>query len=61
MVLGDNTSIDHILPVSRYPEKSKDIDNLEWVTLTVNLMKRNRTADEFMELVKQIAKYREGA
>jgi len=44
---GVNMSIDHKLPLSRYPHRAFDLDNLEWVSLTYNYAKRDRTTEEF--------------
>lgn len=57
LVLGDNTWLDHIMPRSRFPELAHDIDNVEWVTETVNRMKQDQTPDEFLALIKQIHDY----
>ena len=56
--LGVNDSLDHILPSSRYPERSNDKDNVEWVCRSVNGMKRDRTPDEFIASLQQIIDYR---
>lgn len=58
LVLGDHIWIDHIMPRSRFPELAKDINNIEWVTETVNRMKQNRTPEEFLLLIKQIYDHR---
>lgn len=55
LVLGVNASVDHILPVSRFPESKHDLDNVEWVDLKVNQMKRDSTRTEFLQLVASIA------
>ena len=55
LVLGENLSFDHCDPICRFPLKKGDVDNLEAVTLTVNLMKRHMTKEEFLTLVKIIA------
>ncbi|MEE9579948.1 MAG: hypothetical protein V3V74_01365, partial [Nitrosomonadaceae bacterium] len=55
----DNDSIDHIIPVSRCPDRAHDVTNLEWVTRTVNFMKRNMIPDEFLAAVKKINDFRE--
>lgn len=58
LILGDNAWIDHIMPRSRFPELSNDIDNVEWITGEVNRMKQDRTPEEFLSLIKQIHDYR---
>lgn len=54
LTLGVNDSIDHIYPISRFPELRVDPDNAEWVCREVNEMKRDRTPDEFLTLLKHI-------
>ena len=54
LVLGDNTWLDHIMPRSRFPKLAHSIDNVEWVTETVNRMKQDQTPEEFLLLVKRI-------
>lgn len=51
LVLGDNLSFDHSDPVCRFPEKANDPDNVEPVDWQVNLLKRDLTKSEFLELV----------
>ncbi len=52
LVVGANASLDHILPRSRGGDNS--LDNLQWVTLSVNYMKRDLTHEEFLALVSTI-------
>ena len=52
--VGVNASVDHIDPRSRFPDKAHNIDNIQWVTKTVNRMKDRLTHDEFLALVKRI-------
>lgn len=56
MQLGVNASIDHIKPHSRYPELRHNIKNVEWVTLDINIMKKNRTKEEFLSILSKILK-----
>ncbi len=58
MVLGDNDSVDHILPRKRFPNESTNPDNIEWITRRANIMKHDRTPDEFLSLIKQIHDHR---
>jgi CRISPR/Cas system Type II protein with McrA/HNH and RuvC-like nuclease domain len=51
---GDNMSLDHILPTSRFPDLAGSIDNVEWVLDRVNLMKGNLTKEEFLQAVELI-------
>lgn len=53
--LGRNASLDHEKPVSRFPELKADIDNLNWVTLEVNLAKRDLTLAEFESLCSKVS------
>ena len=46
LVPGVNASIDHKVP--RAKGGSDDIDNLQWVDLKVNLMKRDMDIHEFL-------------
>ena len=61
LVLGGNTAIDHIYPVSRFPDRAQDPDNWEWVTRTSNMAKHNMTKDEFGEFCRIVTNYRESA
>lgn len=58
LVLGGNAWVDHIMPRSRFPELAHDIDNVEWVTETVNRMKQDQTFTEFLATVQRINNYR---
>ncbi|MFX5522449.1 HNH endonuclease signature motif containing protein, partial [Acinetobacter baumannii] len=53
IVIGENASLDHITPSSRGGQST--IDNLQWVTATVNNAKRDLNHDEFVELIVKIA------
>ena len=54
LVLGENLSFDHKNPVCRFPEQRHDPENVEPVTLMVNLMKRHMTRKEFLALIGAI-------
>lgn len=54
--LRENASVDHILPVSRFPQYRHNINNVEWVDWRVNHMKLSMTKDEFISFSKQISK-----
>ena len=54
LVLGKNASIDHILPIAKFPHLISEPTNIQWVDLTVNQMKGSLTHTEFLELVKLI-------
>jgi 5-methylcytosine-specific restriction endonuclease McrA len=59
LVLGVNDSLDHIKPAQHYPELRHDPSNVEWVTREINMMKRDRTPEEFLSLLHCIISYRE--
>ncbi len=54
IILGVNDSIDHIYPKSRYPDRSLDITNIQWVTRVINRMKDNLTPEEFLDMASRI-------
>lgn len=58
LILGLNSSIDHIKPLSIYPELNNNINNLQWVDSQVNFIKTNMSEEEFLFLIKQIYEYR---
>lgn len=57
IVLGENDSIDHIKPISRFPELRYDVSNLEWVLLGINIMKRNMLEEEFLLVIEAVHSY----
>ena len=58
LTLGDNASIDHILPRAKFPELAQEIDNIQWVDIVVNRMKRDLPHKEFLNLVETIYNHR---
>jgi hypothetical protein len=58
LVLSVNDSLDHIYPLSRFPERATDPTNIEWVCRQVNEMKRDRTPEEFLTMIQHILDYR---
>jgi len=52
LILGINTSIDHIIPKSK--NGNNNLENLVWCTLEVNLAKRNLDDKSFVELCKKV-------
>mgnify|MGYP001567923822 CR=1 FL=1 len=54
LIVGVNLSFDHMDPVSRFPEKKHDINNIEPVTWQVNMMKSDLTKMEFLDMVDKI-------
>jgi hypothetical protein len=61
LVLGVNDSLDHIFPASRFPDLAFDPENVEWVSREINEMKRDRTPEEFLTLLRVILTYRPGS
>lgn len=59
IILGLNDSLDHILPISKYPELRHDPENTEWVTRKVNCMKWDSTRDEFIATAYAVVRYYE--
>jgi len=57
LVLGLNASLDHILPRKKYPDKIKDIDNLQWVIRDINTMKSGFEEETFINLVTKMYLY----
>lgn len=49
LILGLNTSLDHIQPKGRFPELAQSLDNMQWVSTDANTIKHDRTPDEFIE------------
>lgn len=47
IALGDNAELDHIVPRSRRPDLTTDIDNLQWVSSVYNRAKFDMTDEEF--------------
>jgi hypothetical protein len=48
LTLGVNTSIDHVIPTAR--GGSFTIDNIVWVHIDINVMKRAHSVSQFIEL-----------
>jgi hypothetical protein len=58
LVLGVNDSLDHMFPASRFPDLALDPENVEWVSREINEMKRDRTPEEFLSLLRAILAFR---
>jgi hypothetical protein len=58
LVLGDNDSVDHIHPQKRFPDQATDLNNIEWISRRVNMMKQDLLPDEFLDLIAKIYNYR---
>lgn len=61
LVIGSNTSLDHILPVSKFPELASEVSNVEWVTNNVNTAKRDMTREEFLKFCELIVETTNGS
>lgn len=57
IILGENASIDHIKPISKFPELRSDINNVEWIDRQVNYAKRDMAKEEFILLCKHITNH----
>lgn len=57
LILGLNASLDHIKPRFHFPELANNPSNTEWVLDEVNEMKRDRTPEEFLEMLSRIVAY----
>ena len=44
-----NASIDHKIPLSTDVSQYQKIENLQWVCLDINIMKRNYSEDDFLK------------
>lgn len=54
LCMGVTASIDHILPVSKYPELKNDINNIQWVSIQMNAVKNDLTELEMVNLFKTV-------
>lgn len=57
IVLAVNDSVDHILAQSLYPDKTKDVNNMRWVTRTINHMKYDLSDNDFCAEIFKIVKH----
>lgn len=57
LILGLNASIDHIKPLSKYPDEYRELENLQWVIKEINVMKKNFTEEEFLNIISKIYNY----
>lgn len=53
LIIGDNASLDHIVPTSRNGKYS--LENVRWVDFGINSMKTNMTHEEFIETCRVIS------
>lgn len=49
-----NASIDHKIPLSTDADQYHKIENLQWVCLDINTMKRNHSEEVFLKYIKLI-------
>ncbi len=54
LILGVNASLDHILPRSKYPEVKDSIDNIQWISTKMNIIKNDMTESEMERLFKRV-------
>lgn len=59
ITLGVDASLDHVLPISRFPVDKPDISQFKWVSTTVNYMKNNMTLDEWTSTMRKILNHME--
>lgn len=57
LTLGENASIDHRLPSSKWPTLRREPDNLVWADSTINTMKMDRTPREFYRACCEVISY----
>ena len=58
LIMGENASVDHIKPLSGNPVLNHDINNLQWTTKQINLMKLNLSEAEFLNIIKSIYEFK---
>ena len=56
LVAGVNMSLDHIKPISKYPELVNDLDNMQWVTKWANISKYDITVKDFILNCSKVVK-----
>lgn len=57
LIPAKNCELDHIFPVSRFPDLRGRLDNVEWVLDKINRLKYDQTKEEFIEFFRLIARY----
>jgi hypothetical protein len=60
LVPGENASLDHIKPVSKFPELACEISNVEWVHKKINWMKMDWDKQDFIDFCLNTAAYLKG-
>jgi len=58
--IGKTASLDHIVPCmgGNNRERITTIENLQWVSLRINYMKRELSEDEFLNLCQKVSTFR---
>lgn len=59
LIPGKNMSLDHILPLSRYPHLGGKVENLQFTTHNANRIKSDMTDDEFIAFCKGVVETRD--
>lgn len=54
LIPGVNAALDHIMPVSRFPELANDPANVQWVSVEINRAKGSLTDVEFVALCASV-------
>lgn len=54
---GKNLSFDHLDPIARFPDRKHDATNIVPCTKSINLMKRDMTRSEFVEMTRTISSH----
>lgn len=52
-----NASLDHIIPKSVNPDLATNIDNLEWVDMSINIAKNDMTKEQFIAMCFEVVDY----
>ncbi len=55
LILGKNVSLDHMYSKKNYPERSKDLDNLQWLSYQANLIKNSLSHQELIDFCIKVA------
>ena len=56
LILGVNMSLDHIISNYDNPSLKTNLDNIQWVTRDINLIKNKLSHESFLSLCKSICK-----
>lgn len=57
LILGLNTSLDHIISKKNDNSKSLDINNVQWVTFEVNMAKSHMLHQDFIIFCQKVVNY----